>query len=112
MSRISRNQQQAPYLLPNTREDALVRLFLRLSPRERVAKFTTTSHAAELVGVSRRTIQLWVELGWLDAVRVGRRYQVSVASLEGHVNRPSLRYVPLCSKRDCQGNFFASAPGW
>jgi excisionase family DNA binding protein len=66
-------------------KEALVDSFFSLSPRERQIQFATTSRAAEIAGVSRRTIQLWIEVGAIQAVRVGKRYQVSLFSLRSYL---------------------------
>jgi excisionase family DNA binding protein len=69
--------------------ESLLELFLRLSVTERGAEFVGTDRAAELLGVSRRTIQLWIELGVIRAVRIGKRYEVSLSSV-----RDYLRAIP------------------
>jgi hypothetical protein len=52
--------------------------------------FPGTMRAAKLVGISRRTIQFWVEIGKVEAISVGRKYKVHLESLlaliQSHVN--------------------------
>jgi excisionase family DNA binding protein len=52
--------------------------------------FPGTTRAAKLVGIPRRTIQFWVEIGKVEAICVGRKYKVHFESLlaliQSHVN--------------------------
>jgi excisionase family DNA binding protein len=59
----------------------LLNLYLVSTYEQREKHFADTSRAAEIAGVSRRTIQLWIEIGMLPALRIGRNYKVSVDSL-------------------------------
>ena len=59
----------------------LLDLYLASAYEQREKHFADTSRAAEMAGVSRRTIQLWIEIGVLPALRIGRKYKVSVDSL-------------------------------
>ena len=70
--------------LRNSERD-LLKLFLSLPKRERLLRFADTARTAEMVGMSRRTIQLWIEIGQIKAVRVGSRYQVLVDSVHGYL---------------------------
>lgn len=63
----------------------ILKHFLSLSPDLRRRHFADTSAVASQVGLSRRTIQLWIEVGSIRAVRVGRRYQVVLASVYGYL---------------------------
>lgn len=65
--------------------DLLV-LFLSLPKIERKDQFADTARTAEIVGMSRRTIQLWIELGQIRAVRVGKKYHVHLGSVHGYLN--------------------------
>lgn len=63
-------------------EDAdLLDLFLGLGRDERRARFADTAQTAEMVGVSRRTIQQWIDTGLIRAVAVGHKYQVLLDSV-------------------------------
>ena len=56
--------------------------YLSLTTKEREEQFADTERAAEAIGLSRRTIQFWIGIGLLQAVRVGRKkYRVSLESL-------------------------------
>jgi excisionase family DNA binding protein len=56
---------------------------MALTTKEREEQFADTARVAVIVGLSRRTIQLWIEIGLLDAIRVGRKkYRVSLESLD------------------------------
>jgi excisionase family DNA binding protein len=61
----------------------LLELYLSLDARSREVRFADTARAADLVGLSRRTIQLWIRKGEIRAVRVGhKKYQVCLSSLK------------------------------
>lgn len=60
-------------------------LYLSLAGEKRRQKFANTSEAARLVGLSRRTIQMWIEGGLIAAVKIGRKYQVSLDSLRDYL---------------------------
>lgn len=38
-----------------------------------------------MVGLSQRTIQLWIEVGFITAIKIGRKYQVSLDSLRAYL---------------------------
>ena len=63
----------------------LLNLYLSLPPDPREKVFITTAHAAELTGVSMRTIQLWIECGAVRAIAVGRKYRVVLESLRDYL---------------------------
>jgi excisionase family DNA binding protein len=73
------------------RERELLELFIALPPQERERVFYTTAMASRLTGLSRRTIELWIETGAVRAVHVGKKYQIEVRSLEEHLARRSDR---------------------
>ncbi len=56
---------------------ALLQLYLATPRRQRGEQFVSTARAAEVAGVSRRTIQSWIDCGDLSAIRIGKRYKVS-----------------------------------
>jgi excisionase family DNA binding protein len=52
------------------------------------AAYCSTRQAAALLGVSHRTVQLWVESGTLDAWKTaGGHRRIALASIERHVER-------------------------
>lgn len=59
----------------------LLSLYLSLPQEKRRQKFAGTSEAAAMVGLSQRTIQMWIEVGVIAAIKIGRKYQVSLDSL-------------------------------
>lgn len=63
----------------------LLSLYLSLPPEPREKTFITTAHAAEITGVSIRTIQLWIECGAVRAIAVGRKYRIVLESLRGYL---------------------------
>ena len=64
----------------------LLKLYLTLPQGERRKRFTDTAETAAIVGISRRTIQLWIELGQIRAVRVGKKYYVHIDSVHRYLN--------------------------
>jgi excisionase family DNA binding protein len=62
------------------RED-LLEQYLLLPDDQREQKFPTTERAAELTGLSRRTIQYWVEIKDIEAIFVGKICRVRLDSL-------------------------------
>lgn len=66
-------------------EEDLLNLYLSLPEVNRKQKFATTSEAAGMVGLSQRTIQMWIEGGFIAAIKIGRKYQVSLDSLRAYL---------------------------
>lgn len=71
-------------VINNTCED-LLQLYLSLPKDKREQEFPNTARAAKYVGVSRRTIQHWVEVGQIEAVFIGRKCKVHMKSLLAHL---------------------------
>ncbi len=65
----------------STINEELLNLYLTLPKRKREEKFADTARAAEIAGLSQRTIQLWIEIGSIKAIRIGKKYMVSLDSL-------------------------------
>jgi excisionase family DNA binding protein len=78
-------RSQNPYA--QVGDDELLRLYLTLSPTERDQRFVDTARAAQIVGLSRRTIQLWVEIGSIRALPIGRKYKVDLNSIKDFLER-------------------------
>jgi excisionase family DNA binding protein len=73
-------------LLPcNLTDEELLDLYLSLPPKRRGESFTDTAHAAEITGVSVRSIQFWIESGAVRAIAVGGKYRVVLDSLKAHL---------------------------
>ena len=66
-------------------EEQLLEFYLSLSLQKRSEAFASTARAAEIAGLSQRTIQFWIEVGAIRALCVGRRYQVSLDSLKAYL---------------------------
>jgi excisionase family DNA binding protein len=64
----------------------LLKLYLSLPKSEKERRFADTARTAEILGLSRRTIQLWIELGQIRAVRVGKRYHVLLDSVHCYLD--------------------------
>jgi excisionase family DNA binding protein len=63
----------------------LLDLYLSLPPTAREKVFVNTAQAARVTGVSTRTIQFWIESGAVQAIAIGRKYQVVLESLRAHL---------------------------
>jgi excisionase family DNA binding protein len=66
-------------------DEELLDRYISLSEKERVEEFLTTEHAAEIAGMSQRTIQLWVDVGDLRAIFLGRKCRVHRDSLMAYL---------------------------
>lgn len=84
MAKVSTTLQ--PVLSQSSSSRDLLMLFLSLPKSERRDRFADTAQTAEIVGSSRRTIQLWIELGQIRAVRVGKKYYVFLDSVHDYLN--------------------------
>jgi excisionase family DNA binding protein len=77
----------SPVGIDKLQDAELLDLYLSLprAPRERA--FISTAQAAEVTGVSMRTIQLWIESGAVRAIAIGRKYRIVLESLRTHLER-------------------------
>ncbi len=66
-------------------EDELLEQYLSSPRKLREERFISTALAAEIAGLSVRTIQFWIEIGFVQAIAVGRKYRVEVNSLRQHL---------------------------
>lgn len=71
--------------VPDLTDSDLLKLYLAASRQERTKLFADTGRAADLTGVSRRTIQFWVESGAVRAIAIGRRYEVYLPNLTSYL---------------------------
>lgn len=67
--------------------EELLKTYLALPKDERHKRFADTARAAEMAGVSRRTIQFWIEIGAVRALSIGKRYEVDLDSLTQYLLR-------------------------
>lgn len=74
-----------PILLSNFTDEELLELYLSLPPKRRGESFIETAHAAEITGVSVRSIQLWIESGAVRAIAVGGKYRIVLDSLKAYL---------------------------
>jgi excisionase family DNA binding protein len=65
--------------------DELLERYLSLSEKQRDQEFLTTERAAEISGMSQRTIQHWVETGELRAIFLGRKCRIHRDSLMSYL---------------------------
>ncbi|MGH8245977.1 MAG: helix-turn-helix domain-containing protein [Gammaproteobacteria bacterium] len=82
---IPRDSASGPYASLN--EEELLQFFLSLPGKQRNELFVNTAGAAGTTGLSQRTIQSWIEAGSIQAVRVGKKYQIYRQSLLDHLQR-------------------------
>jgi excisionase family DNA binding protein len=66
-------------------DEQLLEFYLSLPVKIRSLRFVETSQAADLAGLSQRTIQIWIESGLIRAVLIGKKYKVSVDSLRAYL---------------------------
>jgi excisionase family DNA binding protein len=67
--------------------EELLKQYLSLPEDQREQKFPTTERAAQLIGMSRRTIQYWVEIEDIEAIFVGKICRVRLDSLVTYLER-------------------------
>jgi excisionase family DNA binding protein len=60
----------------------------RRAPRPMVPSFVSAREAAELTGVSAKTVRRWIAADRLHAVKYGRSFRISVSELEDVYGRP------------------------
>jgi hypothetical protein len=65
--------------------EALLELYLSLTTNQRGQRFGDTAHVAELTGVTRRTVQLWVQAGDVCAIPIAGKYQIDLESLRSYL---------------------------
>ena len=64
---------------------ALLDLYLTTPTKQRDEQFLSTADAAEIAGLSQRTIQFWIDSGALSAIRIGKNYRLSRDSLREYL---------------------------
>jgi len=81
---IARPASRANTLEQQTDEE-LLELYLTLPQKERDRRFVNTARAAEICGMAQRTVQCWIEMGFVRAIPIGKRYRVCTDSLYAHL---------------------------
>ena len=74
-------------------EQSLLDFYLLLPPKQRQERFADTVRAAELTSLSVRTIQFWIECGYVQAVVIGRKYRIDLDSLRRYLRQQMQRHV-------------------
>lgn len=74
-------------------DDQLLEVYLSLPVAQRQERFVSTLRAARFVGLSQRTMQLWIECGTIQAVTVGRKYLVDLQSVRKELRVQMLKRV-------------------
>lgn len=67
---------------PKDRTLELLNLWLSLPEGRRREQFADTARAAKIAGVARRTLQDWIEKGWVASSRIGKKHHVYLDSLK------------------------------
>ena len=67
-------------------ERDLLEDWLSMSREGREQKFASTARAAEIAGVSQRTVQFWIESGHLISIRIGKKHKIYLPSLINHIS--------------------------
>lgn len=70
---------------PDHNNEELLEIYLSLPKERRDARFADTARAAELVGISQRTIQLWAEKDKIRAIYIGGKLKVDLNSVKAHL---------------------------
>jgi excisionase family DNA binding protein len=68
-------------------DDELLDLFLAATEVQRLELFADTARAAQISGLSRRTIQVWIDSGAIRAIPIGKKYQVYLTSLVKYLSQ-------------------------
>lgn len=79
---INMDRKSSPAIAINLKNEELLELYLSLPKKRREERFTDTAHAAEITGLSVRTIQSWIESGVVRAIHIGKKYQIDLNSLK------------------------------
>jgi excisionase family DNA binding protein len=69
---------------------ALLERWFSLPDKERAKQFLDTKNAARHMAVSQRTIRLWIEYGNIQAIRIGKKYQICTNSLLEFITKRAL----------------------
>ena len=75
----------SPAEITHLTDAELLDLYLSLTSSLREKTFLSTAQAADITGVSMRTIQLWIESGAIRAIVIGRKYRIVLESLKEHL---------------------------
>ncbi len=73
--------------MDSSAKDELLSLYLEAAEEQRRKLFADTAHTAEIFGVSQRTIQNWIECGWIRAIKIGKKHQVYLNSVMDYIKR-------------------------
>ncbi|MGD0307873.1 MAG: hypothetical protein ABSC02_01180 [Acidobacteriota bacterium] len=65
--------------------DELLDEWFSLPPHERNRRFIDTAGAAGIAGVTRRTIEAWIDVGEIRALCIGRKLHVDLETLHEHI---------------------------
>lgn len=66
-------------------DEELFQLYLAMSKEQRERRFANTATAADLIGISQRTVQFWIETGAVRAIPIGGRFKVDLESLKEYL---------------------------
>lgn len=77
--------RQVQVIVADLTDEQLLDLYLALPMKIRNDHFVNTASAAQIAGITQRTVQLWIESGALRAVLIGKKYKVSLDSLKAYL---------------------------
>lgn len=83
-------------LHPND-ETALLEIYLSLNADERRHLFISSKTVADNFGISHRTLQRWIEEGYILAIRAGRKYQIYLPTVEDYIAACSDEFISTYS---------------
>ncbi len=70
-------------------EEKLLNRYLILRGQAREKEFVSTTLAAEMAGVTQRTIIRWINEGKVFGIRIGKKRQIYVGSLQSYLQEAS-----------------------
>jgi excisionase family DNA binding protein len=65
--------------------ELLLEYYLSLPKNRRDQEFAETARAAEIAELSQRTIQLWIEMGSIQAIFIGGKYKILLESMKTYL---------------------------
>ena len=63
----------------------LLDIYMSLRGKERDEKFITAEQAAEITGLTSRTIRKWINEGKIESLLFGDKHHIWMDSLRGHM---------------------------
>lgn len=80
------NQLPLPHNF-NAEPTSLLDTYLKMPVAKRKERFASTYDVARMLNLTRHTIQNWINQGWIAAVRIGKKFQVDLCSVEAYLRK-------------------------